>query len=199
MTRPRCSAPPSALRDQVTLRMACRSFYYEYTSRCLTSRAEAQQLGSMSHRKCKQKDMPANFTCDLSETASPLKHALEHTVGASGALLALDASRHQSEYCATEWGLRDDRFNGLLDDDVGNAHQHQDKSLYLFFNTTRICKFMLSIEMRTFVELSFVPVTFATDSDVVFHFRGNVTPQGLPSFGGLYSWFTAPTSHEKVV
>ena len=121
--------------------------------------------------------MPASFTCDLSGTTTKLKHAWEHTVGGSRALLALRADwQQQLERCHRELGFRYVRFHGLLDDDVGTIIAHQDKSLYSFFNADRIWDFLLSIGMRPFVELSFMPETLASGGDVVFHFRGNVTP-----------------------
>jgi len=121
--------------------------------------------------------MPANFACDLSATSSPLKHAWEHTVGSSRALLALRADwQHQLERCHRELGFHHVRFHGLLDDDMGTLTTHQDKFLYSFFNTDRIMDFLLAIGMRPFVELSFMPETLASGSSVVFHFRGNVTP-----------------------
>lgn len=59
---------------------------------------------------------------------------------------------------------------------MGTLITHQDKPLYSFFNTDRIWDFLLSIGMRPFVELGFMPHPLASGSDVVFHFRGNVTP-----------------------
>lgn len=121
--------------------------------------------------------MTANFTCDLSGTSSPLKHAWEHTVGSSRALLAMRADwQLQLERCHRELGFRHVRFHGLLNDDMGTLITHNDKFLYSFFNTDRIWDFLLSIGMRPFVELGFMPETLASGSDVVFHFRGNVTP-----------------------
>lgn len=50
------------------------------------------KLALLSHGKTNGgRNMSANFTCDLSGTSSPLKHAWEHTAGSSRALLALRA------------------------------------------------------------------------------------------------------------
>ena len=73
-------------------------------------------------------------------------------------------------------GFRHVRFHGILNDDMGTLITHQDKPLYSFFNTDRIWDFLLSIGMRPVVELGFMPESLASGSDVVFHFRGNVTP-----------------------
>jgi glycosyl hydrolase family 39 (putative alpha-L-iduronidase) len=121
--------------------------------------------------------MSATFTCDLSGTTSLLKHAWEHTVGSSRALLALRADwQQQLERCHRELGFRHVRFHGLLNHDRGTLITHQDTLLYSFFNTNRNWDFLLSIGMRLFVEFGFMPETLASGSDVVFHFRGNVTP-----------------------
>lgn len=121
--------------------------------------------------------MATTFSCDLSAATTPLKHAWEHTVGSSRAVLALRADwQQQLAQCHRDLGFRHVRFHGLLDEDMGTLITHQDKPLYSFFNTDRIWDFLLSIGMRPFVELGFMPRPLASGSDVVFHFRGNVTP-----------------------
>lgn len=121
--------------------------------------------------------MTTTFTSRLSAAVTPLKHAWEHTVGSSRALLALRADwQAQLQRCHDELGFRYVRFHGLLDDDMGTLISHQDKPLYSFFNADRICDFLLSIGMRPFVELGFMPEMLASGRETVFHFRGNVTP-----------------------
>ena len=121
--------------------------------------------------------MTVTFTSRLSAAAAPLKHAWEHTVGSSRALLALRADwQEQLQRCHHELGFRHVRFHGLLDDDMGTLISHQDKPLYSFFNADRICDFLLSIGMRPFIELGFMPEMLASGRETVFHFRGNVTP-----------------------
>lgn len=69
------------------------------------------------------------------------------------------------------------RFHGLLSDDLGPVvRQHRGGLVFSFFNADRIIDFLLSIEMRPFVELSFMPTALASGSKTVFHYRGNVTP-----------------------
>jgi xylan 1,4-beta-xylosidase len=48
--------------------------------------------------------------------------------------------------------------------------------LYSFFNVDQIFDFLISIGMRPFVELSFMPQTLASGSETVFHYQSNVTP-----------------------
>ena len=50
------------------------------------------------------------------------------------------------------------------------------KWLYSFFNTDQIIDFLLSIGVRPFVELSFMPDDLASGTKTVFHYHANVTP-----------------------
>ena len=88
--------------------------------------------------------MTATFTSRLSATASPLKHAWEHTVGSGRALLALRADwQAQLQRCHEELGFQHVRFHALLTDDMGTLVSHQGKPLYSFFNADRIWDFLL--------------------------------------------------------
>lgn len=121
--------------------------------------------------------LTVTFTSRLSTTGAPLTHAWEHTVGSGRAVLALRADyQAQLKRCHDELGFRYVRFHGLLTDDMGTLIAHLDQPLYSFFNTDRIWDYLLSIGMRPFVELGFMPEMLASGRDTVFHFRGNITP-----------------------
>jgi xylan 1,4-beta-xylosidase len=121
--------------------------------------------------------MTATFTSSLSAATTPLKHAWEHTVGSGHASLALRADwQQQIERCSDELGFRHVRFHGILSDDMGTMIAHDEKPLYSFLNADRICDFLLSIGMRPFLELGFMPEMLAAGHEIVFHYRGNVTP-----------------------
>jgi xylan 1,4-beta-xylosidase len=128
-----------------------------------------------------------NFVCDLSTPASPLSRFWEHTVGSSRALLALRADwQEQLRTCHHELGFRHVRFHGLLSDDMGTMIAQRDELLYSFFNTDQIFDFLLSIGMRPFVELSFMPRALASGSATVFAYQANVTPpKDLGQWGTL--------------
>jgi xylan 1,4-beta-xylosidase len=118
-----------------------------------------------------------DFWCDLSQQGTELLHGWEHTVGSCHAPIALRADwQQQLRRCRSELGFRYVRFHGLLSDDVGTVVKHNDELLYSFFNADQIVDFLLSIGMRPFVELSFMPTALASGSKTVFHYRGNVTP-----------------------
>jgi xylan 1,4-beta-xylosidase len=115
--------------------------------------------------------------CDAAAPATPLPHVWEHTVGSCHAPLALRADwQAQLRRCRAELGFRHVRFHGLLCDDVGTVVHHGGQLVYSFFNADRIIDFLLSIGMKPFVELSFMPRALASGSDTVFSYRANVTP-----------------------
>ncbi len=118
-----------------------------------------------------------DFICNLSEPGRPLAHVWEHTVGSDHAPVALRADwQSQLQRCHEELGFRHVRFHGLMCDDMGTLIVHDDTFLYSFFNADQIIDFLLSIGMKPFVELSFMPQALASGSTTVFRYRANVTP-----------------------
>ncbi|HEV3258709.1 MAG TPA: glycosyl hydrolase [Gemmataceae bacterium] len=117
------------------------------------------------------------FRCRLSGPATPLPHFWEHTVGSCHAPLVLRADwQEQLGRCHDELGFRHVRFHGLLCDDLGTLVTYKDRLVYSFFNADSIIDYLLSIGMRPFVELSFMPQALASKPTTVFHYRANVTP-----------------------
>jgi len=121
---------------------------------------------------------PPRFSCDFREAnGSHLVHVWEHTVGSGHATLALRADwQRQLTRCRRELGFRHVRFHGVLSDDVGTLVREDGGLVYSLFNADQIFDFLLSIDMRPFVELSFMPTAIASGGDTVFHYRGNITP-----------------------
>lgn len=119
----------------------------------------------------------AAFSCDFSQRPTPFEHVWEHTVGSDQAPIALRADwQAQLRQCQRELGFRHVRFHGILSDDMGTLVCQTEERLYSFFNADQIVDFLLSIGVRPFVELSFMPETLASGSETVFRYRGNVTP-----------------------
>ncbi|HXG10486.1 MAG TPA: hypothetical protein VNK04_12055 [Gemmataceae bacterium] len=117
------------------------------------------------------------FRCRLKAAAVPLGRHWEHTVGSCHAPLALRADwQAQLRRCAAELGFRHVRFHGLLCDDLGLLVSHQGRLIDSFFNADQVIDFLLSIGMKPFVELSFMPEALASGATTVFHYRANVTP-----------------------
>lgn len=117
------------------------------------------------------------YRCSLVDEATPLPHFWEHTVGSGHAPLALRADwRDQLRRCHEELGFRHARFHGLLCDEMGTLMCEKDQLLYSFFNADQIWDFHLSIGMKPFIELSFMPTTLSSGGETVFHYKANVTP-----------------------
>jgi xylan 1,4-beta-xylosidase len=119
----------------------------------------------------------AHFRFHLSAPSVPLPHVWEHTVGSCHAPLALRADwQAHLRRCRQELGFRHVRFHGLLSDDLGTHVRHGGRPIDSFFNADRIVDFLLSIGMRPFVELSFMPSALASGGQTIFSYRGNVSP-----------------------
>ena len=117
------------------------------------------------------------FSCRLSDKSVALPHFWEHTIGSGHAPLALRADwQQQLRECHEQLGFRHTRFHGLLSDEMGTLMDERDQLRYSFFNADQICDFLLSIGMKPFVELSFMPMAISTGSKTVFHYGANVTP-----------------------
>jgi xylan 1,4-beta-xylosidase len=116
------------------------------------------------------------FRCDFKATSTALPHFWEHTVGSDHALMALRADwQQQLRRSHDELGFRHVRFHGLLSDDLSTLVRYYDTLIYSFFNADQIVDFLLSIGMKPFVELGFMPGALASGSQTVFHYRSNVT------------------------
>ena len=117
------------------------------------------------------------FTCNFTEETTLLKHTWEHTVGSGHAALALRADwQAQLRRCHRELGFRHVRFHGLLSHPMDTLIRQNNEWLYSFFDVDQIFDFLLSIGIKPFVELSFMPEALASGSKTAFHYRANVTP-----------------------
>jgi xylan 1,4-beta-xylosidase len=117
------------------------------------------------------------FDCDYQRPRKEFRHFWEHTVGSGHAPLALRADwQAQMLRCHRDLGFQYVRFHALLSDVMGTVLCEQNQLLYLFFNADQIFDFLLSIGVRPFVELSFMPGTLASGNSTVFSYRANVTP-----------------------
>jgi xylan 1,4-beta-xylosidase len=117
------------------------------------------------------------FRCSLSAAAVALPHFWEHTVGSGHAPLALRADwQAQLRRCHEEVGFQFVRFHALLSEHMGTVIRHKEELLYSFFNADQIIDFLLSIGMKPFVELSFMPEALASGDTTVFNYKANVTP-----------------------
>jgi xylan 1,4-beta-xylosidase len=120
--------------------------------------------------------MSVTFSCDLNAPAETLPHFWEHTIGSGHATLALRSDwQAQMRRAHQDLGFGHVRFHGLLCDDMGTLVSEGNELFYSFFNADQIFDYLLSIGMRPFVELSFMPGALASGEQTVFHYRANVT------------------------
>lgn len=123
------------------------------------------------------------FKIDSKDTGTEFVHYWEKCVGSCHAYTALRADyREQLEKAHRELGFEYVRFHGLLDDEMSvclpemKAMQPTGKLIYNFFNIDSIFDFLLSIGMKPFIELGFMPAAIASGEQTCFHYKGNVTP-----------------------
>ena len=119
------------------------------------------------------------FTLDLNSAKKPLDRYWEMCIGSCHAATALrEDYRQMLTQCHRELGFKYLRFHGLFDDDMSVVKKpmFSDKLVYSFSNIDNIYDFLLSIGMKPFVELSFMPEALASGDSTIFHYKGNTTP-----------------------
>jgi xylan 1,4-beta-xylosidase len=129
---------------------------------------------------------------DSISAATPFPHFWEECVGSCHAALANRFDwRAQMKQCHDELGFRKVRFHGILDDDMSVVSKQGGRTRYSFHNIDLIFDFLLSIGMKPFVELSYMPEALASGRETVFHYRGNITPPAdWEAWGGLVEALT---------
>ncbi len=122
--------------------------------------------------------MPVTFSLDTRTKGSSFEHYWEHCVGSCHAVMGTRQDwRDQLAKCHRELGFQFVRFHGLLNDEMSVVKRDQDGRLrYSFFNIDLIFDFLLSIGMKPFIELGFMPEALASGSTTCFHYKGNITP-----------------------
>ena len=123
------------------------------------------------------------FTFDLKEKTAPYKKHWEMSVGSCHAALALrEDYRRQLREVHRRLGFRYLRFHGLFCDDMNVLSRSLFSSEYLlsFVNIDSIYDFLLSIGMKPFVELGFMPECLKSGNETIFHYKANITPPSDP-------------------
>ncbi len=119
------------------------------------------------------------FALDVGGARRPLDRYWELCVGSCHAATALRADyQAQLARCQRELGFRYVRFHGLLNDDMSVVlkNMYTQQLSLSFTNIDKVFDFLLSINMRPFVELSFMPEALASGNKTLFHYKGNTTP-----------------------
>jgi xylan 1,4-beta-xylosidase len=115
---------------------------------------------------------------DFSKVKGPHSQMFSECIGAGRANEGLRADwQEQLRYVKQQCGFKYIRMHGLLSDDMGVYSE--DKSGNPVYNWQYIDKlydFLLSIDVKPFVELGFMPNALASGSKTVFWWKGNITP-----------------------
>jgi xylan 1,4-beta-xylosidase len=115
---------------------------------------------------------------DFKIVKGPLNTMFRECVGAGRANEGLRADwQQQLAYVKKECGFRYIRMHGLLTDDMGVYKEDKNGNpQYNYMYVDVLFDYLLSIGMKPFVELGFMPSALASGSQTIFWWRGNVTP-----------------------
>jgi xylan 1,4-beta-xylosidase len=115
---------------------------------------------------------------DVKAVQGPLDTSFKECIGAGRANEGLRADwQDQLREARRDCGFKYIRMHGLLTDDMGvykeDAHGNPG---YNWQYIDQLYDFLLSINIKPFVELSFMPRDLASGSKTIFWWKGNVTP-----------------------
>lgn len=115
---------------------------------------------------------------DYNKTSGPLSQTYSLCVGAGRASEGLRADwQQQLTLIKKELGFKYIRFHGLLNDEMYvYTVDKAGKEHYNWQYVDKLYDFLLSIGVRPFVELGFMPPDLASGTKTVFWWKGNVTP-----------------------
>ena len=97
-------------------------------------------------------------------------------IGSGHGSLALRQDwQQQLKYAHDRIGINSVRFHGILDDDVGSVNGVND---YSFINIDKIYDYLLSINMKPYVEISFMPNDLALNpnNSTHLHYKSDESP-----------------------
>jgi len=118
------------------------------------------------------------ITIDYNNSSGMLNRMFNECIGAGRANEGLRADwQQQLAYVKKECGFRYIRMHGLLTDDMAvyKEDQHGNPE-YNYMYIDPLFDYLLSIGIKPFVELGFMPSALASGPQTIFWWRGNVTP-----------------------
>jgi xylan 1,4-beta-xylosidase len=126
----------------------------------------------------KTKSVERAINVSFNTEKGQLNKMFNECVGAGRANEGLRADwQQQLAYVKKECGFRYIRFHGLLTDDMGVYREDKNgKPEYNYMYVDALFDYLLSIDIKPFVELGFMPNALASGKETIFWWRGNVTP-----------------------
>jgi xylan 1,4-beta-xylosidase len=118
------------------------------------------------------------ISVDVRQAKGPLARPFGFCVGAGRANEGLRADwQQQLAQAKRECGFRYLRLHGLLHDDMGvYSEDRQGNPVYNWQYVDKLYDFLLSIKVRPFVELSFMPSALRSTDQAIFWWKANVSP-----------------------
>lgn len=115
---------------------------------------------------------------DFNKEKGPLNTSFKACVGAGRANEGLRADwQQQLAIASKECGFKYIRMHGLLTDDMAvYSEDRNGNPQYNYQYIDALYDYIISIGMKPFVELGFMPGALASGSKTIFWWRGNVTP-----------------------
>jgi len=132
---------------------------------------------------------------DVNQVKGTTIKAWKECIGAGRANEGLRADwQQQLKLVQDEIGFKYIRMHGLLHDDMGVYFEDkQGNPIYNWQYIDRLYDYLLSLGIKPFVELSFMPKALASGTQTVFWWEGNATPP--KSYDKWYNFMKALTEH----
>lgn len=133
-----------------------------------------------------------DYKFDYDSDSKKLKKIWEFSIGNCHAYTVLRSDiRQQLKLAHEECGFKYIRFHGIFMDQMNVVYRGYDGKLeFSFFNIDNIYDYILSIGMKPFVELSFMPEAMASLKSYVFRYKGNTSmPKDMGEWELLISSF----------
>jgi xylan 1,4-beta-xylosidase len=118
------------------------------------------------------------ITLDFTKAKGTFGTMFKECIGAGRAAEGLRADwQQQLAYVRKECGFKYIRMHGLLTDDMGVYREDKNGTPeYNYQYVDAVYDFIVSIGMKPFVELGFMPEALASGKQTIFWWKGNVTP-----------------------
>ena len=118
------------------------------------------------------------ISLDFNKIRGPFNTMFKECIGAGRANEGLRADwQQQLAYVKKECDFKYIRMHGLLTDDMGVYREDKNGNPeYNFQYIDALYDYLLSIGIKPFVELGFMPSALASGSQTIFWWKGNVTP-----------------------
>ncbi|HLO60439.1 MAG TPA: hypothetical protein VK179_16930 [Bacteroidales bacterium] len=118
------------------------------------------------------------ISVDFNQVKGPMSTMFKECIGAGRANEGLRADwQQQLAEVKKVCDFKFIRMHGLLSDDMGVfSYDRQGKPVYNFQYIDVLYDYILSIGMKPFVELGFMPSALASGKETIFWWKGNVTP-----------------------